>query len=77
MMNNVNCFPDEKNLLSFLFMGLQSVTNIMGKTSIWSTSFFYPLPPLSNVEKQRAKLASSYGMGSQHCIGEEREKHHF
>ena len=25
--------------------------------------------PLNNFEKQRAKLASSYVMGSQHCIG--------
>ena len=42
---------------------------VMGKTAIWATSCFYPLPPLNNVEKQRAKLASSYVMGSQHCIG--------
>ena len=47
----------------------QSVTKIIGKTAIWAISCFYPLPPLSNVEKQRAKLASSYVMDSQHCIG--------
>ena len=48
---------------------LQSVTKIMGKTAIGAISCFYPLPPLSNVEKQQAKLASSHVMGSQHCIG--------
>ena len=31
-----------------------------------------PHPPLNNVEKQRAKLVSSYVMDSQHCIGGER-----
>ena len=51
---------------------LQSVTKIMGKTAIWAISCFYPLPPLNNVEKQRAKFASSYVMGSQHCIEGER-----
>ena len=43
----------------------------MGKTAIWAISSFYPLPPLNNVEKQGAKLASSYVMGLQHCIGRE------
>ena len=43
----------------------------MGKTAIWAISCFYPLPPLNNVEKQRGKFASSYVMGSQHCIGRE------
>ena len=49
----------------------QSVTKIMGKTAIWAISYFYPLLPLNNVEKQRAKLASSHVMGSEHCIGGE------
>ena len=43
----------------------------MGKTAIWEILCFYPLPPLNNVENQRAKFASSYVMGSQHCIGGE------
>ena len=47
---------------------LQSVTKIMGKTAFWITSCFYPHPPLNKVEKQWEKLASSYVMGSQHCI---------
>ena len=51
----------------------QSVTKIMGKTAIWTCLCFYPLPPLNNVEKQRAKLASIYVIGSQNCIGEEGE----
>ena len=50
---------------------LQSVKKIMRKTAIWEISCFYPLPPLNNVEKQRAKVASSYIIGSQHCIGGE------
>ena len=33
-------------------VGLQSVTKIMGKTAIRTTSCFYPFPPLDNVEKQ-------------------------
>ena len=47
----------------------QSVIKIMGKIAIWAISYFYPLPPLNNVEKQPAKFPSSYFMGSQHCIG--------
>ena len=43
----------------------------MGKTAIWTISCFSTLPSLNNVEKQREKLASSYVMGSQHCIGGE------
>ena len=43
----------------------------MAKTAIWALSCFYSLPPLNNVEKQRAKLASNYVMDSQHCIGGE------
>ena len=43
----------------------------MGKSGIWAISLFYVLPPLNNVEKQRAKLASGYVVGSQHCIGGE------
>ena len=33
--------------------------------------FLLPSPPLNNVEKEGAKVASSYVMDSQHCIGEE------
>ena len=40
----------------------------MGKTAIWTTLYFYPLSPLNNVEKQRAKLASIYVMGSKRTI---------
>ena len=54
---------------SIVYSKLQSVTKFMGKTAIWTISCFYLLPPLNNVEKQRAKLASSYVMGSQDCIG--------
>ena len=43
----------------------------MEKTAIWAISCSYPLPALNNVEKQRARLASSYVMGSQHCVGGE------
>ena len=59
-------------------MYLQSVTKNMVKTATWTISCFYHLPSLNNVEKQWAKLASSYVMGassyvmrSQHCIGKE------
>ena len=50
---------------------LQSVTKIMGKSALLTIWCFYPLPPFNNVEKQWAKLAPGYAMGSQHCIGEE------
>ena len=40
----------------------------MGETGIWAISCFYHLPPFNNVEKQRAKLASNYVTGSEHCI---------
>ena len=50
------------------FSRTKSVTKIIGKTAIWTISCSYPLPPLKNVEKQRAKLASSHVMGSQQCI---------
>ena len=39
---------------------LQSVPKIMGKTAIRAISCFSPLPPLNNVEKQSAKLASTW-----------------
>ena len=45
----------------------------MGKTAIWTILCFSPLPPLNNVEEQKAKLASSNFVGSQHCIGGEEE----
>ena len=57
--------------LAIYVFNQQSVAKIMGKTAIWVISCFYPLPPLNNVKKQRAKLASSYVMGSLHCIGGE------
>ena len=50
---------------------LQSVIKIIGKTAFWATFYFYPLPSLNNVEKQWAKLVSSYVMDLQHCIGME------
>ena len=43
----------------------------MGKTAIRTILCFYPVPPLNNVEKQIAKVASSYVTASQHCIGGE------
>ena len=50
----------------------------MGKTAICTNLCFYPLPPLINVEKQWAKVALSYVMGSQHSIeGEGNFKHTF
>ena len=52
---------------------LQSVTKIMGKTATWASSYSYPLPSFNNVEKKRAKHASSYVMGSHHCIGGEKD----
>ena len=45
----------------------------MGKTAIWVILCFYLLLPLNNVEKQLAKVASSYVMGSQHSIRGEGE----
>ena len=49
----------------------QSVTKIMGKTAIRAISCFSPLPALNKVEKQWAKLESSYVIGFQHCVGGE------
>ena len=37
----------------------------MGKTAIWAILCFYSLFPLNNVEKQRAKLASTHVIGKQ------------
>ena len=77
------CKPSLLHLLVFEILGflgfksieiyeyvacLQSVTKTMGKTAISVTFCFYPLPPLNNVEKQWAKVASSYVTGLQHCI---------
>ena len=56
---------------TYCSLGLQSMTKIMRKTAIWAISCFYSLPPLNNVEKQWAKLVSTYVMGSQHCTGGE------
>ena len=49
----------------------ESVAKIMGKTVIWAIPGSYPLPPLKNVQKQQAKLLSSYVIGSQDCIERE------
>ena len=60
-------------VLKYIYNNLQSVTKIMGKTAIWAISCSYPLFPVNNVEKQRAKLAPNNVMGSQHCIGGEED----
>ena len=52
---------------------LQSVTEIMEKTAIWTILCFSPLLPLNYVEEQWARLTPSNVIGSQHCIGRERE----
>ena len=49
----------------------RTVPQSMGKGDIWAILYFYPSHPLNNVEKQWAKLTSSYVMGAQHCIGRE------
>ena len=56
-------------IFGFTTLQLQSVTKMMGKTATWTMSYFYPLSPLNNVEKQSEKRASSYVMGLPHCIG--------
>ena len=61
----MNCTKDD---VFTVIQNRQSVTKIMGKTAIWTISCFYSLPPFRNVEKQWAKLVSSYVMGLQHCI---------
>ena len=38
----------------------------MGETAISAIKRFYPFPPLNNVEKSWAKVATSHVMGSQH-----------
>ena len=45
----------------------------MGKTAIWTIFCFSPRPPLDNVDEQRAKLAPSNVIVSQHFIGGEGE----
>ena len=45
------------------------MTKTLGKAAIWTLAYFHPLPPdVENVEKQWAKLASSYVMGLQQCV---------
>ena len=69
------CFIEQQCLVALIELwkaSLQSMKKIMGKTAIWTISYFYPLPPLNNVETQWAKRVSSYFIGSQHCIGEDR-----
>ena len=56
-------------IFGFTTLQQQSVTKMMGKTATWTMSYFYPLSPLNNVEKQSEKRASSYVMGLPHCIG--------
>ena len=61
-LKTTNCKILHLNFLDFL---QQSVTKIMGKTAVWAVSCLYPLPLPNNVEKQRAKLASScYGFAA-------------
>ena len=43
----------------------------MGKSDIWTVLCFYPFPPLKNIEKQWAKVASSSIMGSRYRRGGE------
>ena len=57
--------------LKFCRFVRQSVTEIMGKTAIWTILCFCPLPPLNNIEEQWARLAPSNVIGLQHCIGGE------
>ena len=72
-----NCLPSKSlkktncTIVQLIFLGFlrQSATKIMAKTALGAILYFYTLPPLSNVEKERAKLASSHVMGSQLCIG--------
>ena len=45
----------------------------MGKTAIWAILCSYPVSLFNNFEKQREKLASSFVMSSQHCIGGEED----
>ena len=45
----------------------------MAKTATLIILCLYPLPSLNNVKKRLAKVASSYVMALQHCIGEEDE----
>ena len=49
---NCFCFFTCKNISRQPILNLQSVTKIMGKTAFWTTSCFYPIPPLNDVEKQ-------------------------
>ena len=54
------------------FRFFQTISDkIIGKTAIWAISCFYHLSPLNNVEKQGAKVASSYVMGWKLVIGGE------
>ena len=56
-----------------VFVTDPSVTKIMRKAGICTILCFYSLPPIKNVEKQRAKVASSHVMNSQHFVGGEGE----
>ena len=66
---SVSC--DICNLKGFV-KDIQLVTKIIGKTAIWTISYFYRVAPLNNFEKQWTKLASSYMIGLQHCLGGEK-----
>ena len=57
-----------------IFKFLQTISEkIMGKLLFGQFCISTPFPPLNNVEKQWAKLALSYVMGTQHCVGGEGE----
>ena len=56
-----------------LFGATTTTDKNLGKTAIWTIVFSSLLAPLNNVEEQRAKLASSNVIGSQHCVGGEGE----
>ena len=59
-------------LLDFLDFFRQSVIEAMGKICHLEHFVFLSLPPFNNVEQQRAKFASGYVMGLQHCVEGER-----
>ena len=54
--------------LNFSDIFRQSVTKFMVKAAIWTISLFCSLPPLTNVEKEWAKIAPSlcYGLATLH-----------
>ena len=55
--------------LNFCRFFKQSVSKIVEKTCIWTILCFLPLSSLNNVEEQKAKLAPSNVIGSEHFLG--------